>query len=68
MACAAITRRGPCCAQRGRPDNQQLSHLCLGGLLRDHGHALNVTAEEAVLTAEGDGLVLPVAHPELVWN
>ncbi len=44
------------------------SHLCTGAPLCAHGHALDITAEEAVLTAEGDWLVLTVSHPEPVLN
>ena len=39
------------------------SHICSGGLACVHGHALDVTAEEAVLTTEGQWLVLTVSHP-----
>lgn len=45
-----------------------LSHLSLGGLLCVHGHALNLTAEEAVLTTDGRWLILKVAHPEPALN
>jgi hypothetical protein len=44
------------------------SHICLGGLLCTHGHVLDITAEEAVLTTEGRWLVLAVSHPEPVLN
>ena len=44
------------------------SHMCSGGLLCAHGHPLDITAEEAVLTSEGDWLVLSVAHPEPALN
>ncbi len=44
------------------------SHICTGGLVCLHGHPLDVKAEEAVLTTEGDWLVLTVSHPEPVLN
>ncbi len=46
----------------------QPSHICMGALLCIHGHALDITAAEAVLTTGGDWLVLRVAHPEPVLN
>jgi hypothetical protein len=46
----------------------QPSHICMGALLCPHGHALDITAEEAVLTTDGDWLVLRVAHPEPALN
>ena len=53
--------------ERKRMGNQP-SHICIGGLLCVHGHALDITAEEAVLTTEGQWLVLTVTHPEPVLN
>ncbi len=51
-----------------KPTVDRPSHICVGGLLCVHGHALDITAEEAVLTTAGRWLVLTVAHPEPVWN
>ena len=45
-----------------------LSHLCLGGMMCRHGHALHLSAAEAVLTTDGSWLVLTVAHPEPALN
>ena len=53
--------------ERKRMVNQP-SHICIGGLLCVHGHALDITAEEAVLTTEGQWLVLTVTHLEPVLN
>jgi len=50
------------------PKLNEPSHICIGGLLCVNGHALDVTAEEAVLTTEGHWLVLTVSHPEPVLN
>jgi hypothetical protein len=50
------------------PRINQPSHICVGGLLCVNGHALDITAEEAVLTTEGDWLVLTVAHTEPALN
>ncbi len=51
-----------------RPMINEPSHICIGGLLCIHGHKLDVTAEEAVLTTDGQWLVLTVSHPEPVLN
>jgi hypothetical protein len=51
-----------------RPTINQPSHICVGGLLCIHGHTLDITAEEAVLTTDGDWLVLTVAHTEPALN
>ena len=51
-----------------KPTIDQPSHLSLGGMLCVHGHALELTAEEAVLTTSGQWLVLRVAHPEPALN
>ena len=45
-----------------------LSHLCLGRMMCRHGHALHLTAKEAVLATDGSWLVLTVAHPEPALN
>jgi hypothetical protein len=51
-----------------KPTIDRPSHLSLGGMLCVHGHALELTAEEAVLTTSGQWLVLRVAHPEPALN
>jgi hypothetical protein len=51
-----------------KPTLHQPSHICVGGLLCVHGHTLDITAQEAVLTTEGQWLVLTVLHPEPVLN
>jgi hypothetical protein len=51
-----------------KPMVNQPSHVSLGGPLCVHGHRLDVTAEEALLTTEGHWLVLTVSHPEPVLN
>lgn len=44
------------------------SHICTGGLVCVHGHALDITAPHAVLTTEGDWLVLTLVQPEPALN
>ncbi len=47
---------------------EEPTHICVGGLLCRHGHALEVKAEEAALTRDGDWLTLSVGHPEPALN
>ena len=44
------------------------THICVGGVLCENGHGLELTPEQAVFTGDGNWLVLrsPLAEP--VWN
>ncbi|MCC6191971.1 MAG: hypothetical protein IT318_23320 [Anaerolineales bacterium] len=47
---------------------EEPTHIGLGGLLCLRGHALEVRAQEAALTAGGAWLNLTVDHPEPMLN
>ncbi len=49
-------------------DEHLLTHICAGGLLCVRGHALDITARQAVLTQAGAWLYVEVRNAPLVLN
>ncbi|MGH2523888.1 MAG: hypothetical protein ACRDH2_15390 [Anaerolineales bacterium] len=64
----------PCCPsqwvffERDRLDFEHPTHVCVGGLLCLMGHDLAVTAQEAVLSEDGDWVRLTPDAAHMILN